>query len=541
MTARPVEMRWRIRILPTFLCTTGFTFACALCFLLFSVPRSPAALHASSNEQTAGVHYAVVVDAGSSGSRLYIYRCDYDRHTVKSILRVSPLLGRDGEPIVKKKNPGLSSFGNDPEKAVVYMKGLINGALDYIPKENVKQTSLFVLATAGMRLLPVQERTKVMKALQRALASSYDFIVSETNIEIISGKWEGIYAWISVNYALGRFERSPLLQTSVSTQPNSLASRRIRTAGILDLGGASLQVAYEVKRSAVHGLLNESFYQEINLGCNDTSPLFKFTVFVNTYLGYGANTAVELYENWLAKNLLKNLSCVMNEKSNAYSMCALYAPCVQSSNFFFVLILCRYSLGCPDSFFYSFSTLEVSDCCLPRGLTKRMQFGDTKILDMIRSGSGCYHTCYKSLSEIIESNVTCAAALCFLEGVYLPAIDFASTDFYGMSEYWYSTNDVLNLTGAYDHEVFEKSASDFCNLNWTSIWTLFRHKKFPNADIARIRTQCFKAAWAFALLHKGLRFPVNISNFHPVSRMSGHDIQWTLGAVLYRLRHLPLR
>ncbi|KHJ42607.1 Vps53-like protein [Trichuris suis] len=499
MTARPVEMRWKIRILPTFLCATGFTFACAVCFLLFSIPRGHVALHASPNEQTAGVHYAIVVDAGSSGSRLYIYRCDYDRHTVKSILRVSPLLGRDGEPIVKKKNPGLSSFGNDPKRAVVYMKGLIDGALDYIPKENVKQTSLFVLATAGMRLLPVKERTKVMKALRQALASSYDFIVSETNIEIISGKWEGIYAWISVNYALGRFDKSPLLQSSVLTQSNSVGSGRMRTAGILDLGGASLQVAYEVKRGAVHGLLDETFYQEINLGCNDTSPLFKFTVFVNTYLGYGANTAIELYENWLVKNSLKN-------RGSANS-----------------------------------SVLEVSDCCLPRGLTKRMQFGDTNILDIVRSGSGCFHTCYKSLSEIIESNVTCSAALCFLEGVYLPEIDFASTDFYGMSEYWYSTNDVLNLSGAYDHEVFEKSASDFCNLNWTSIWTLFRHKKFPNADIARIRTQCFKAAWAFALLHKGLRFPVNISNFHPVSRMSGHDIQWTLGAVLYRLRHLPLR
>ncbi|KFD55364.1 hypothetical protein M514_03704 [Trichuris suis] len=338
-----------------------------------------------------------------------------------------------------------------------------------------------------------------MKALRQALASSYDFIVSETNIEIISGKWEGIYAWISVNYALGRFDKSPLLQSSVLTQSNSVGSGRMRTAGILDLGGASLQVAYEVKRGAVHGLLDETFYQEINLGCNDTSPLFKFTVFVNTYLGYGANTAIELYENWLVKNSLKN-------RGSANS-----------------------------------SVLEVSDCCLPRGLTKRMQFGDTNILDIVRSGSGCFHTCYKSLSEIIESNVTCSAALCFLEGVYLPEIDFASTDFYGMSEYWYSTNDVLNLSGAYDHEVFEKSASDFCNLNWTSIWTLFRHKKFPNADIARIRTQCFKAAWAFALLHKGLRFPVNISNFHPVSRMSGHDIQWTLGAVLYRLRHLPLR
>uniref|UniRef100_A0A5S6QU58 Uncharacterized protein n=1 Tax=Trichuris muris TaxID=70415 RepID=A0A5S6QU58_TRIMR len=308
MVVRPIEMRWKIRILPTFLCATGFTLACAVFMLLFSIPRSHV-VHIPSTEQTAGLHYAIVVDAGSSGSRLYLYRCDYDRQTVKSILRVSPLLGRDGEPIVKKKNPGLSSFAKDPEKAVAYMKGLIDGSLDYIPKESVKQTSLFVLATAGMRLLPVEQSTKVIKALQRALPTLYDFIVSETNIEVITGKWEGIYAWVSINYVLGRFDngRTSSSEFPTLTPPNSLLNGRISTAGVLDLGGASLQVAYEVKREAVHGLVDESFYQEINLGCNDTSPSFKFTVFVNTYLGYGANTAVELYESWLAKTSLKTL------------------------------------------------------------------------------------------------------------------------------------------------------------------------------------------------------------------------------------------
>ena len=38
------------------------------------------------------------------------------------------------------------------------------------------------------------------------IALQYNFLFSETQVEVISGKQEGVYAWIGVNYALHKFD-----------------------------------------------------------------------------------------------------------------------------------------------------------------------------------------------------------------------------------------------------------------------------------------------------------------------------------------------
>lgn len=55
------------------------------------------------------------------------------------------------------------------------------------------------------------------------------------------------------------------------------------------------------------------------------------------------------------------------------------------------------------------------------------------------------------------------------------------------------------------------------------------------------RYQCFKSAWVTTVLHDGLKFPKSYKGLTTVQMIDGKEVQWTLGALLYRTRFLPLK
>lgn len=55
------------------------------------------------------------------------------------------------------------------------------------------------------------------------------------------------------------------------------------------------------------------------------------------------------------------------------------------------------------------------------------------------------------------------------------------------------------------------------------------------------RYQCFKSAWMYEVLHSGFRFPLNYPDLRTAQLVYDKEVQWTLGAILYKTRFLPLR
>ena len=87
--------------------------------------------------------FGIVIDAGSSGSRVRIYGWMYKRPG--DILQFR-------EAFNHKVRPGISAF-NTPEKDLSelddYMDNLLQEAKDYIPFSQRERTPIFVMATAG--------------------------------------------------------------------------------------------------------------------------------------------------------------------------------------------------------------------------------------------------------------------------------------------------------------------------------------------------------------------------------------------------------
>ena len=94
-------------------------------------------------------HYAIVVDAGSSGSRCFLYHWPDPSGAPDELLKITPLRDDKGEPLVQAATPGISSFGPKPEEAFEHIKPLMQFAAEHIPSEQHKETPLFILATAG--------------------------------------------------------------------------------------------------------------------------------------------------------------------------------------------------------------------------------------------------------------------------------------------------------------------------------------------------------------------------------------------------------
>lgn len=160
-------------------------------------------------------HCIAVVDAGSTGSRLHIYAFDRDENS-------NPV--NINEVWSKKVKPGFATLAPSPEAINPYLTNLFSDA----PSQNMP---LFFYATAGMRLLSTTKQAQYYRTLESWFAQQGQWQL--VSAKTITGRNEGLYAWLAVNY-----------QTGALTDASKPLS------GVLDMGGASVQVALPISNDA---------------------------------------------------------------------------------------------------------------------------------------------------------------------------------------------------------------------------------------------------------------------------------------------------
>lgn len=207
----------------------------------------------------AGNRYAVVFDAGSSGSRVHVFSFDKKTQLVK--------VGNDLEVFVQKK-PGLSAFAGDPKAGAESLQSLLDEALKVVPTEQQSTTPVRLGATAGLRLLPGDQSQKLLQEVDTLLQQSA-FKFKPDWVSIIDGTQEGSYQWVTVNYLLGK-----------------LGKPYDQTVGIVDLGGGSVQMAYAVSaddysKAPAAGKNEKAYVQTIHL------LGVIYNLYVHSYLNYG--------------------------------------------------------------------------------------------------------------------------------------------------------------------------------------------------------------------------------------------------------------
>ncbi|KAM9379583.1 ectonucleoside triphosphate diphosphohydrolase 7 [Phaethornis superciliosus] len=462
-------------------------------------------LTATDTEDPA-LSYGVVVDCGSSGSRVFVYFWPPHNGNPHDLLDIKQMRDRSSRPVVKKIKPGISVTAAAPEQATPYLRPLLQFAAAHVPAEKHTETPLYVLCTAGMRLLPERQQAAILEDLVRNVPLEFDFLFSKSHAEVISGKQEGVYAWIGINFVLGRFdhedEEDVMVTVAMGDQGESLV--RKRTVGILDMGGASLQIAYEVPDSGAFSSPQQeeaakSLLAEFNLGCDVQHTDHVYRVYVNTFLGFGGNFARQRYEE-----LALNQTYVQNR-------------------------LHSQQMGLNPE-------MPFLDPCLPVGLEDTVTRGSQTLY--VR-GRGDWTACAEQLQPLLAGSNSSQASLL---GAYKAPIDFGNSEFYGFSEFFYCTEDVLRLGGRYSASTFTAAAQEYCSQRWEVLTQRFRGGLYSaHADQHRLKYQCFKSAWMYQVLHQGFSFPLDYPSLRTAQLVYDREVQWTLGAILYKTRFLPLR
>eukprot|EP00929_Paragymnodinium_shiwhaense_P001322 TRINITY_DN101547_c0_g1_i1.p1 TRINITY_DN101547_c0_g1~~TRINITY_DN101547_c0_g1_i1.p1 ORF type:complete len:464 (-),score=49.94 TRINITY_DN101547_c0_g1_i1:804-2195(-) len=169
---------------------------------------------------TRGRYRGLIIDAGSSGSRIHIFAWDPlpCNSSQPPALVVPTFLGS------QSVNPGVTSIDSLSESLEV----LQQYAMEVLEEERDSwhRYPVYLLATAGLRRQGPEHRDKIMLALRESLAR-WPFYFKPEFVAILSGEEEGAYGWLALNA-----ERGTLDDAAESSY------------GVLDLGGASFQITF---------------------------------------------------------------------------------------------------------------------------------------------------------------------------------------------------------------------------------------------------------------------------------------------------------
>jgi guanosine-diphosphatase len=204
------------------------------------------------------VQYALMIDAGSTGSRIHIYKFNH--------CGPSPMYEYE---VFRMTQPGLSDYSGRPAEAAQSLDVLLDEALEVVPRSLHSCTPVAVKATAGLRLLGASQSTEILDAIRARFHSKYPFAVDDTNgVVIMDGKDEGVYAWITANYLLDTIRPGTPPQTP--------------TYAVLDLGGASTQIVFEPTFAKPDSSLVDGEHKYELVFGGMTRVLYQ-----HSYLGYG--------------------------------------------------------------------------------------------------------------------------------------------------------------------------------------------------------------------------------------------------------------
>lgn len=482
-------------------------------------------LQEMSTTESVSYKYAVVVDCGSSGTRAHIYRWPKEASPTEVANLVQPLKdSRTGDSLIKRIRPGLASLKDQPEAASDYMKPIMDFISLYVPVEVQRQTPVYFLGTAGLRLLTKEQQADILEDIAQDLGREYNF--PSLDSRVISGAQEGLYQWLSINAYSGRTNANYDMVGYLGKNFYCQAPQSRRFA-MLEMGGASAQVAFElvpeldriVRISLKHQPDALEAYENNQL-LLDVEPNKQVKVFSITFLGLGSNSARDL-----AIDLLVRESML------------------------------RWPGRVPPITYQGGRVLFLNDPCLPRGAHEEITKPVELLTDFSRTlgfvaesgqvsfgvrlfGTGNIKACHLLLIRMVsvakQERLNCdkqQSDWCSTSLIGTNFVPYNQFQFLGLGELFYTTDEMIHSSGRFKAYKVSRRTIEICSTPYRTLM-----QQFPDAnrnDAKRVLLQCFKATWMLTWLQFVIRMPFNYGlDFTTIDTINGNQVDWTLGALI---------
>ncbi|KAL6902531.1 GDA1/CD39 family domain-containing protein [Trichoderma evansii] len=418
------------------------------------------------------VQYVLMIDAGSTGSRIHVYKFNN--------CGPIPELEKEEFKMTEKSVGGLSAFKNDPVGAAKSLDALMAVAMEHVPDALKKCSPVAVKATAGLRLIGKELADAILTEVRRHLEEDYPFPVvsaEQNGVAIMDGSDEGVYAWITTNYLLGKIG----------------GPDKSETAAVFDLGGGSTQIVFEPTFKGAPGggmpekLAPGDHKYELDFGGH------KFDLYQHSHLGYGLMSARKALHSALIDDL------ATSKKDDQTWM----------------------------------SSTIVHPCIAP-GTTKQIDVevngGEAQSFNFTGPSSPSPAQCRNLAEKILKKEADCKLAPCSFNGVHQPALSktFAKEDVYIFS-YFYDRTKPLGMPDSFTLREMHDLADKVCA--GKDSWDVFSSVPGALEELEDRPEHCLDLNFMMALLHTGYEMPID-REVKIAKKIKGNELGWCLGASL---------
>jgi len=416
-----------------------------------------------------------MIDAGSTGSRIHVYKFNNCGAT--------PELESEEFKMTEKSVGGLSKYKDDPQAAAASLDALMKVAMDTVPNALKGCSPIAVKATAGLRMIGEESAKKILDAVRNHLETKYPFPVvskEENGVAIMDGSDEGVYAWITTNYLLGKIggpDKSP-------------------TAAVFDLGGGSTQIVFEPTfKDSPHGGMPEKLADgdhkyELSFGGRH------FTLYQHSHLGYGLMAARKAIHRTLIEDMYENVKSEVAKWAN---------------------------------------TPIVNPCIAP-GMTKEIEvelseghaLGKSVTVNMTGPSNPAPAQCRNLAEKILQKEAHCELAPCSFNGIHQPSLakTFTTEDVFIFS-YFYDRTKPLGMPDSFTLREMHDLANTVCS--GESAWDVFIAVPDALGELRDRPEHCLDLNFMMALLHTGYDMPIE-REVRIAKKIKGNELGWCLGA-----------